>query len=154
VVHYEPTRSWTRKVHHTPGRDQVGYLSLAECYHNLRDPQKAREYLGQAATLALQQRGDDGVNQVRRRAQALGYRDVAPVAARTDRRAEVLARVDELAQGGLPEDLAAALREKIRTCSVEEGDRLVTDISRYVDMRGSGKLTEEDFRILVKEKLG
>jgi hypothetical protein len=22
VVHYEPTRSWTRKVHHTPGRDQ------------------------------------------------------------------------------------------------------------------------------------
>jgi hypothetical protein len=21
VVHYEPTRSWTRKVHHTPGRD-------------------------------------------------------------------------------------------------------------------------------------
>jgi hypothetical protein len=24
VVHYEPTRSWTRKVHHTPGRDPGG----------------------------------------------------------------------------------------------------------------------------------
>jgi hypothetical protein len=23
VVHYEPTRSWARKVHHTPGRDRL-----------------------------------------------------------------------------------------------------------------------------------
>jgi alanine dehydrogenase len=32
VVHYEPTRSWARKVHHTPGRDRNRYVGLVFLY--------------------------------------------------------------------------------------------------------------------------
>jgi hypothetical protein len=34
VVHYEPTRSWARKVHHTPGRDRE---VLSRCRFRTRD---------------------------------------------------------------------------------------------------------------------
>jgi hypothetical protein len=54
-----------------------------------------------------------------------------------------------MARLGLPQDLAARLREGVEARSVEEAEKFMEAVTRYWDLYRQGSLNEEDLRRLI-----
>jgi tetratricopeptide (TPR) repeat protein len=123
-------------------------LNMGRCWHSLGNSDRARECFREA--LAMSQ-GSPDFDRVREGIRQLGgYEDLLPaVGGAPDPKAPLRARIDEMARLGLPQDLAARLREGVEARSVEEAERFMEAVTRYWDLYRQGSLKAEDLRKLI-----